>query len=149
MIMYHGTASTYLPSIEKLGLIPSPQNSFKVLDPESLAPNPPTELAVYLTDSKEIAEKFARLRASYLRAKPGHIVAEHPKDLDAIQMVFYKDPHGPAPAPNAKPVVLSVDVPQDVARGLNDDEYTQSFDGGAFWYPGTIPPSAIVKIDTL
>jgi hypothetical protein len=149
MILYHGTATPYLPSIILSGLKPQPGKNFKVIDVDSLTANAPTELGVYLTDSREIAEKFARLRASYLKAKPRHIVAEYPNRHDISQMVYYKSPSGPAPIVDAKPIVLEVQVSPDVAKQLNEDEQTQLFGGGAFWYPGVIPPSAIVKVDTL
>ena len=149
MIMYHGTASTYLPSIEAYGLKPQPSKNFKVINTEDYGVIPKTEHAVYLTTSRNTAEKFARLRASYLTAQPGHLVAEYPKDIfvGRTQLVYYKSPHGPKAIAGAKPVIIEVNVPQNIATKLNDDEDAPSME--AFWYPGIIPPSAIVKVDTL
>ena len=139
MIMYHGTASTYLPSIQKNGLRASLRRAFNVVNINGDKP-PVLKGAVYLTTSRETAENFAILRASYLTSAPGHRVEFPPAR-------FYKDPFGPAPIADAKPIVLEVEVTPDIYNKLNDDEQALSME--AFWYPGIIPPSAIVKVDTL
>lgn len=136
MILYHGTASTYLPSIEKYGLVPKPSHNFKVRN--RFGQGVPYHRAVYLTTSRETAENFATLRASYLNALPG-------ERLHFAPATFYKALDGPKPIGNAKPIVLEVNVPEDFE--LREDEQALSLE--AFWHPGTIPPSAIVKVDTL
>jgi len=147
MLLYHGTASTYLPSIQKGGLRPQPNKNFKVLDIDSLEGNPPTQYAVYLSTSRKTAEEFARLKASYVSAAPGELVAEYPNDIFRRQLEYYKSPHAPKPIKGAKPVVLEVEVSDDIRNKLHTDEDAPAL--GAFWYPGSIPASAIVKVDAL
>lgn len=139
MIMYHGTASTYLPSIQKFGLVPSRARTFKV-ETSWGDTVPPTHRGIYLSYSRETAEAFAILRASYLNALPGERI-EFP-----LYNGFLKSADAPYPIGGAKPILLGVQI--DDASTLHQDEATPEY-LEAFWYPGSIPASAIIKVDTL
>jgi hypothetical protein len=138
MLLYHGTASTYLPSIQKNGLKPSKTRIFQV-ETSYGDRVPPTHPGVYLSTSRETAEAFAILRASYLNALPGQ------KVNFPLYQGFYRSEDAPAPLGNAKPILLEIQI--DDFSTLHVDEDAASME--AYWHPGSIPASAIVKVDKL
>jgi len=142
MILYHGTASPYLPSIREFGLNPSEASKYTFrLETADGKANPYTQHAVYLTTSLDTAKTFAELRAEYVRAQPGEHIA------DAYNGFFWKDEAAPDALPDAQPVVLELDVPEDIAKKLHADEAaSERFE--AFWYKGVIPATAIKEIFT-
>jgi len=141
MRLYHGTASTYLPSIEKVGLVPTTPDRVFDIEVDSGAGNPYTEHAVYLTTDLNVAKMFAELRAAYLRATPGAHISE------AYGGMFWKAPTAPKPVSDANPIVLALDVPENIAAKLHRDDASPD-QYQAFWYPGIIPATAIKDILT-
>ncbi len=143
---YHGTVSLYLPSIEKDGLHVVGSNRYRAfgLDPIFHLPTRkmPLRDGVYVTDKKEWAIKFAQYKAVWLQALPG-IVAMGERDDDQS---FGLLKIGKSKPIRTDPILLTLELPEDIARSLKvDREAGESI--GAMWYPGTIAPRYIASIE--
>jgi len=151
MRLYHGTASTYLPAIESSGLAYTPSSAAKLASLTSYQWGDQERedakfqiQGLYLTADKATAEKFARLKANYLKARPGSLVWENPS-YHGSQIGGWKTKDAQPPVAGAKPVVLELEIPDTFP--LHDDEASGSATRAAYWTTSTIPASAIVKID--
>lgn len=140
MIVYHGTVDAYLPSIEKEGLKVVPKTRFYAVAPRLFHDLPlHLEDGIYLSTNEHMAEMFALLRASWLSVPIGKGLSTNMNEETMIKT------KGDV-LPDAKPIVLKLDLPESLASTLNPD--TESEGNWAYWTVATIPPACIKSVIT-
>lgn len=139
LTVYHGTASTYLPAIKKIGLQVIPINRWNADIGTFLPFNPSIIEAkdsfVYFTSDKELAKAYANLRARYLRAVSG----ERFKVSFLPEMVKRDGTYDR----NTSPVLLTINLPDWWEAGIDYRCF------GALKTTMPIPPSYIQFIEEL
>lgn len=125
--LYHGTATTYLDSIMRNGLKPSPENRWRIKGTDLYDHD--YSGGVYLTPDREYAEQFANLRAQYLQVLDGECV-----QFGGLRKLC-KD--STVRDRNAKPVVLAVKLPESVPLEIDFDS------SNGYWTPKTIAPQYV------
>ena len=127
MILYHGTITQFIPSIEKQGLKPTPHNAFDLINPQGAIRDIDGKANfLCLTPHKIVAEWFANYRAQYSRTQWHGIVAGNQIKL------------GKQVIPDAKPALLQVTIPGSIVEELKPDKASN----GLRFY-GTIPASML------
>jgi hypothetical protein len=133
--MYHGTASTYLPSILTEGLHPVESNRWNVAMPGLFFDWNPSEQEkgehkVFLASKLDEAQGFAQIRALYLRARAKQTI----KFATFVPMVKQSTvPHDI----KAKPKVLEITIP--------DNWKLESDIKSGGWYTERIIPASYIK----
>ena len=143
MILYHGTADVYLPSILKEGLKPNPDNVWKAKWPSGdTIVSTEEQGVVYLTTKKADAQMMADARASYLKTDRGgkFLFTAKPDPFVVSFIGFKKDEDAPV-VKTAKPVILRIEVESKIF--LKPDPHFDSGKGTGFMYKGFIPPEKI------
>jgi hypothetical protein len=138
MRVYHGTVEAYMASIEGEGLKPEPKHSYKAKQLFS-GKVFNIEDGVYLTTNKKVAMAFAETKAIYLRTAPGELVVSY--------FFFWKDAKAESRIVDTPPVVLTVDLPHNLASQLVEDD--EASDYAAYWCPCVIPPQFISKVEVI
>ena len=135
MILYHGTCDAFVPEILREGLIPQKhmlQQTVPSIDAFFYEPEH-NHKAVYLSGSLATARLFAKFRADYEKAKYHAVVMfGHAPKLKLSHTI----------RPTAKPVVLTINVPDDWKTYIKPDDNT-SADLLAYWTVKPIPAKYI------
>jgi hypothetical protein len=144
MILYHGTCDTFVPDIKREGLTPTkhPMQLENAGLCELLLKNKHDEKsALYLTASLDTARQFADFRARYERTPYDHIVTFGPTGGNTKRKLSH------AVHPTAKPVIVSVNVPDTWKPYIHADPQIPS-EAKAYWTSKAIPPQFIKRITT-
>jgi hypothetical protein len=96
--------------------------------------------AIYLSASLDTAKQFADFRARYERASYNHIV-RWGHGVERIKLAHTVNP-------TAKPVVISVNVPDSWKPYIKPDEQTPA-QAQAYWTDKPIPPKYITSFDKI
>jgi hypothetical protein len=135
--LYHGTASVFVVDILAKGLIPSRERKWDMqVDDIFTDYNPMKDDPdgyVYVTPALDLAEAFAKARVAYLTTKPGDLLSLFGGMMEAL-----KNKTAPF-IPDAKPVVVRIDVTPELLQHVEDDPRAPR----ALRIPGTIQPSMI------
>ena len=139
--LYHGTVNIFVPNILKEGLKPIKANRWKIHDVKS-GHDPSTDDNdgfVYLAPEKKLAAEFAEAKAQYLKRKS--LGAYKPTNFI---MLVAKDEDAPV-VPDAKPVVLSINIP--FTKEWKHTFYADTDCPDAYRFFGTIPPQLITVLE--
>jgi len=141
--LYHGTCSLFADSIRKDGLLPN-AHKFEMRNTNGIALD--VDPVVYVTTRRELAEEFARFRATYEQTDPGNLIHANLTSLPNIKQ------SGEA-HPEAKPAVVTINLPEDWKEYLipdgDWDELSQLFGVPAYECTKPIPSEYITRISTL
>ena len=137
MRFYHGTTSNYVQSILKEGLQVKPEQRWQVTLCNNFNPyeSERGDHYIYLAEEMGKAEKYARMRAKYLKApRASHIEME--------DLYGGMDKAGDAPVVhNVHPVVLALDLPD--YWPIEEDPH----DWNAYRTPRAIPAQYIHRLN--
>jgi hypothetical protein len=116
MIFYHGTTLDAARQIQKQGLVPHRETAYDLIDAigRKLRDMPGENRPyIYLDIDRDMAQSYAKFRAAYERAD-----YQEPIDggmaMRPLKLAKEKNP-------NAKPAVISFDVPSTIARKFKLD----------------------------
>jgi len=139
MIFYHGTTLDAARQIQKQGLVPHRESAYQLVDDRGdyLRDMPGEDKPyIYLQDNPTIARNYAIFRANYERAHKGEQI-----EVDMLLSEMYKT--ASEQNPNAKPALITFDIPSTIARKLKRDP--QNWQGGHVCLC-MIPPKYITSV---
>lgn len=138
MIFYHGTTLDAARAIQREGLIPHRETSFRLVDNRGIKlhdlPNEQKPY-IYLTTDLDLARMYALFRTKYERAPYGTPI-DGGKD-DKPRKLSYRV------EPNAKPAIVQLDVPQTITRKLVPDPLE---DRSGYFCECVIPSSYVQEV---
>lgn len=128
MRLYHGTCDAFLPEILREGLKPEPSHAFEIelQGTGKLRAIEGKTQYVFLTPHRDVATWFALYRATYERTAIGRPVSGEVIKLSGEVI------------PDAKPVLLTVNLPDSMEPKLSHDELSRGLR-----FSGSIPASLI------
>jgi hypothetical protein len=130
--MYHGTTSNFVPDILRSGLVPKPQNAWKVavaFDDVMMTPDDSDRVGnIYVSPDRKGSIWYAVNKAAYYRTKPNHLFKWYQyigEDMETAKLeptYLAKKLDDNLYIPDAKPVLFQVMVIPSIKRQLVPDE---------------------------